>query len=390
MSGPAAAGWSLLYGNFAIGFGVMATAGTINDLARSLGVGVAAAGQLMTAGAVAMALGAPLVAAWVAGFDRRRVLAAILVWYALGHLASTATSDFGSLLALRALTVLGAAAFTAQAAAAIALIAPPAERGRAIAFVFLGWSVASVLGMPLAAAIGETVGWRWAFGAVALAAAAGAVWVWRAVPDGIRPPALSRADWRHMLTHPALMGMVAVTALSSAGQFTLFTFFAPYYRSVLGAGATGISALFFWFGALGVVGNVILAHHLDRIGAARAVGATLAAIALSLLLWPLGTSVAAMAVVVIPWALGCFASNSAQQARLGLAAPALASALIALNSSAMYVGQALGAGGGGLVVARSGYAGLNWLALAWLLAAIALSALVASRLGESARAHRFS
>ena len=81
-----------------------------------------------------------------------------------------------------------------------------------------------------------------------------------------------------------------------------------------------------------------------------------------------------MLVVLVPWALGCFAANSAQQARLGMAAPGLAPALIALNSSALYAGQALGASSGGLMVAGSGYGDLHWVGLGWMLAAIALSA----------------
>jgi len=79
------------------------------------------------------------------------------------------------------------------------------------------------------------------------------------------------------------------------------------------------------------------------------------------------------AVVLIPWALGCFSSNSTQQARLGMAAPALAPALMALNTSAIYLGQAVGASSGGWLIAHGGYAPLNWFGLAWLLAAIALS-----------------
>ena len=372
--------WSLLYGNFAIGCGVMVTAGTLNDLARDLGVGVAVAGQLISAAAVVMALGAPLLAAWVAGFDRRRLLAATLAWYAGGHALSAAMPGFASLLIVRAATVLGAAVFTAQAAAAISVLATPAARGGAITFIFLGWSLASVLGMPGAAALGETLGWRWAFGAVALASAAAAAWVWREMPAGVRPPALSFADWRHVLTHPALMATVGVTALSAAGQFTLFAYLAPYYREVLGAGAGEISALFFCFGLLGVVGNVLVARRIDRIGAPRAVGWTLGAMALSLALWPLGTGFVSMVAVTIPWALGCFSSNSAQQARLGLAAPALASALIALNSSAMYAGQALGAGSGGVIVARWSLGALHWAGLAWMLGAIALSQWAAARM----------
>lgn len=94
--------------------------------------------------------------------------------------------------------------------------------------MFLGWSVSSVLGMPLHAYIGEAHGWRYAFALVALSAA-GAVWVWRAMPDGVLRQALSRAHWREVFTHPALLAIVAVTALGGAGQFTVFAYIAPFF-----------------------------------------------------------------------------------------------------------------------------------------------------------------
>ncbi len=372
-AGYDASRWALLFGNFTIGCGVLVAAGTLNDLSRDLHVSISVAGQLITVAAVVLALAAPLLAAVVAGFDRRRLLALALLWYAAGHALSALMPDMAALLPMRAVSVLGAAVFTPQAAAAIGVMAPAARRGQAVAFVFLGWSLASVLGMPMGAWIGERFGWRWAFGLVALLAAGGAVWLWRAMPDGVRPAALSRASWARVFTHPALMLTVAVTALSAAGQFTLFTYFAPYYKQVLGASPEQIGLLFVCFGAAGVVGNVLVARHVDRLGAPRAVLLTLGAIALSLLLWPLADSLPLMALVMLPWALGCFSSNSAQQSRLVLAAPVLAPALIALNSSAMYAGQALGAASGGVIVAGAGYGPLHWVGLAWMLLAIAAS-----------------
>jgi predicted MFS family arabinose efflux permease len=81
-----------------------------------------------------------------------------------------------------------------------------------------------------------------------------------------------------------------------------------------------------------------------------------------------------MAIVLVPWALGCFSTNSAQQARLGLAAPALAPALMALNTSAIYLGQATGAASGGVLLAHSGYTQLHWVGSVWMFLAMALSA----------------
>jgi predicted MFS family arabinose efflux permease len=281
--------------------------------------------------------------------------------------------DWATLWPARALCMLAAAVFTPQAAAAIGHMAAPAERGRAITFIFLGWSLASVLGMPMAAWLGETFGWRIAFGAIAALAVVGAVWVHAVMPDGVKPAAMSRRAWKEVFTHPVLMAIVLVTALQSAGQFTLFSYFAPYYKQLLNATAAQISVLFGWFGLFGLIGNVLLARHIDRIGAARAVLVTMGLITLSLLLWPLAQGFVAMALVLVPWALGCFSTNSGQQARLGLAAPALAPALMALNTSAIYFGQALGAASGGWMVAHGGYAPLSWVGVAWMLPALALS-----------------
>ena len=283
---------------------------------------------------------------------------------------------------MRMLSLLGAAVFTPQAAAVIHFLAPAEQRGRAITTVFLGWSLSSVLGVPVGSFIAETVGWRWAFAFVALLSAVAALGVWRTVPSGVKPPVLSWDSWRKALTHPVLMAMVAVTAISGAGQFTLFSYFAPYYREMLGATATQVSLLFFWFGAFALLGNVLLSRHIDRLGAARCVNGALGLMALSLLLWPLTgsqgplpalTGMGGMALVLVPWALGCFSCNSAQQARLSQASQAYAPALLALNTSAIYVGQALGAAGGGALLASRGFAPLPQAGLAWMLLAVVLS-----------------
>ena len=364
---------ALLAGNFAIGCGMMVVPGSLNDLSASLQVPVAVAGQLVSLGGLGLAIGAPVLAGALGRFDRRWLLTLTLVWYAVGLLLGALMPSFAALLPVRVLGLLAAAVFTPQAGAAVSVMAPPGERARAITFIFLGWSLASVLGMPLASLVGETLGWRWAFvGAAALSAWA-AVWVWRTVPAGIRPPALTFGDWRAVLTHPLLMGLVAITVLSACGQFTLFSYMAPYYRQVLLASPGQVSALFLCFGVFGLLGNLLITRWVDRVGPASCVNVALASMALSLALWPLAASVPTMALVLLPWALGCFSSNSAQQARLSASAPVYAGALLALNSSAMYLGQAIGAATGGLSIAAGGFAALPATALAWMAAALAIS-----------------
>jgi predicted MFS family arabinose efflux permease len=300
-----------------------------------------------------------------------------MAWYGVLHLACIAAPSFAVLLPVRVAAMIAPAVFTPQAAACVGLLVPAHQRGRAITFVFLGWSVASVLGMPMGALIGGLYGWRAAFGLVGVLSLASAAWVWRAMPDGVQPPALSASSWAQTFRSRGLMLCVLVTVLYSAGQFVLFSYFAPYYRETIGITPAQLSLLFMWFGAWGFVGNMLVSRFIDRIGTARAVMICIAAMALSLLVWPLGTTIVLAAVVAVPWGLGCFSSNSAQQARLVALAPALASASIALNSSAMYAGQAVGASAGGWLIAQGSMDMLHWAGFAGLLAAMAMSALAA-------------
>jgi DHA1 family inner membrane transport protein len=368
-----AARWALLAGNFIIGCGVMVVGGTLNDLTRSLAISVTQGGHLIAIAALMMGIGAPVLAAAVTRIDRRKLLTWAMLWYALGHVLCALAPSYAWLWPVRALTVLAAAVFTPQAAATMGFMSTPAHRGRSITFVFMGWSVASVAGMPIASWVGERLGWRVSMMLIAMGALAVAWMVHKSLPPGIRPPALSLRTWRKVLKSPLLMALVLVTACQSAGQFTVLAYAAPYYKQDFGANPEQISLMFAWFGGLALAGNLYLNRVVDRVGAAPAVTLTLGLMALSLLIWPLGTNLVWLALVTVPWAVSGFATNSGQQARLGGLSPRLAPALMALNTSAIYLGHALGATGGGWVLTQHGYAPLHWLGLAWMLVAWGLS-----------------
>ncbi|MCY1206939.1 Purine efflux pump PbuE [compost metagenome] len=365
--------WALLAGNFVIGTGVMVVPGTLNEISASLAIKVATAGQLISAAAFVMCLGAPLLAAAVAGWDRRKLLALTLLWYAAWHVVAALVPSFGALLPVRMLTVIAPAIFTPQAAACAGMLVPPEQRGRAVTFVFLGWSVASVLGLPIGALIGGHLGWRMAFMAIAALSVVSAASVWLTLPNGIRPAALTAAAWSRVLRSPVLMGIVSVTALQGVGQFVLFSYFGPLLKQGFGADANTLSLMWALFGAFGLLGNMVVSRYIDRVGAGRMVLLTTGLIALSLLLWPLASTLAWLAVVLVPWGLGCFATNSSQQARLVGLAPALAPGSVALNSSGIYIGQALGAALGGWLLANDATEWMSRVGFALMLLAMGLS-----------------
>ncbi|MFM2398547.1 MAG: hypothetical protein RL341_704, partial [Pseudomonadota bacterium] len=333
---------ALCAGNFLIGTGVMLPAGLMNVISANLAVTLAQAGALVGVGAIAIGLGSPVMSALTTRFDRRALLALCLLLYGLLYLISAASPNFDALLVLRVATLIAAAAFTPQAAASAGIMAGPAHRASAVVFVFLGWSLASVVGMPLGAYLGSIVGWRAAFAGMGVAILLGALWVWRVVPLGIAVPPLSFADWRRVITHPALLLTLAVTALSAAGQFTHFTYWAPIFKSELNAQPWLISLLFAFFGAFGVAGTMLASKYIGRFGAARTIMLLLSLMLVSLLIWPLARGVLVLTLIPLAlWGLACFSTNSSQQARLMGIAPALAGASIALNTTMIYLGQAV-------------------------------------------------
>jgi len=369
--------WALLFGNLAVGMGIMVVPATLTNISDNLGTSIPLTGQLITAGAILMGVGAPIFAALVAKWDRRKLLAFAMAWYALFHMLCAIAPSFTTLMILRVLSVVTPAVFTPQAAACVGLLAKPKERTKAITFIFLGWSISSVFGVPILSSIGGVgtggEGWRWAFALVAVVATGSALWIWRVLPSGIQIAALSKAAWIGVFKHRTLMMTVGVTLLSAFGQFILFSYFTAYYKQLINADTQTISLFFFWFGFCGLIGSFALSRYIDRIGADRAPIIAMSLMAVSLLLWPLGTSVFSVLLISIPWGLGCFSSNSAQQARLGAAAPLVAGASIALNTSAMYSGQAFGAGLGGWLIAGGYMSHLHWYGFAVMLCAIGLS-----------------
>ncbi len=370
-----------LFGNFVIGFGVLMVPGALNDIRHDLQISVAQAGGLITAGSVLICLSAPIFASILGKYDRRQLLAWVMLWYGLAHALCALMTNFEGVLWVRVMAMIAPAIFTPQAAACIGQLTSPAQRGRAITFVFLGWSTASVLGMPAAAWIGEVYGWRVVFSMLSVLACLSAAWVWLVLPKGLSPPVMSWVAWRKTLGSWPLMMTVGVTVLSASGQFVLTAYFAPYFKQTLETNPQELSLLFAVFGAFGLMGNMLMSRHIDQWGAAKAVNLCLLLMSVSLLLWSLGSNIWLAILIMIPWGLGMFACNSAQQARLIQLAPALASGSAALNTSAIYLGQAIGSATGGWLISRGAMNELHWFGWLGVLLALGLS-LKAARLAR--------
>jgi MFS transporter, DHA1 family, inner membrane transport protein len=372
--------WVLLFGNFVIGTGVLLPAGLLNQLVAELHVTAATAGLLLIASGLVVGIGAPILAGLTTRIDRRLLLVAAMVLYAAGHAASAFAPSFWPLLIIRIFMVSAAGIFSPQAAAAVSLLLPIDRRPSAIAFIFIGWSVASVIGIPLGGILGAQIGWREVYAIMALLSILSALAVWFVVPKGLYGTPLSFASWKQVALSPALVAVLAVTLLSFSGQFVVFGYLGAILKQVSNASASQVSLAFFIAGAAGLIGNTLASRLVRSMPVSAVIAAALAIIIIGYLVFAvmLGNYLACVIGFAL-WGFGTFSSNSLQQSRLVQLAPVLASATVALNTSVVYLGQAIGSGIGGALMKDQFLAAMPWVGVSLVAVALAAS-LYATRL----------
>jgi MFS transporter, DHA1 family, inner membrane transport protein len=375
-----AALWALMLGNFVIGTGALVPAGMANSLIAAFAATPTDVGHLTTYGAVILCIGAPLWAFVTNAMDRRFLLAATLAVYAVGHLASAFVSSLEALLVIRILMISSAAIFTPQAAGTASLFIPPERRAAAVTFVFLGWSLAAAFGMPLMGLFGARLGWQVSFWVMALASAASLALLWVSLPAGLKIAPMSVEAWRKVLVHPAILLVLAVTALQLVGQFALFPYLAPELKRQTAVSPELIALAMGVYGMTGAIGSAIATRYVGQIGPANGLMICLGVITVGLAMWALLSGGYALAVVSLAvWGLGFSAGNALQQSRLIAIDPPSASASVALNTSAIYVGQAIGAALGGQIVAAGTPGLLGWAGAMFVILAMAVSFVAQTR-----------
>ncbi len=322
-------------------------AGLLPQIAADLGVGVAAAGQLVTGFALAFAVSAPILGAVTSAMDRRGALLLALAIFVVGNAATALGPTYGTVMAARIVTAAGAGLIGAAAFSAAAEIASPERRGRALAFVMGGLTLAIAFGLPAGTLIGGA-DWRltlWAVAALGVVAAAG-------VAVALPPISLPSDGLRARLAplrEPWAFGMLAVTVLALAGTHLLYTYIGPALKGATGGSATRLTVVLLAWGVGNMAGNAMAGRLADRHPPRTVVSAGLGAAAVLLAVSPLIiTDLAAATVWAVLWGVCVSPPIVPQQSRLVERAPAASAVLLGLNNSAIYVGVAVGGGLGGL------------------------------------------
>jgi len=358
--------------NLVIGTAAFAVTGILAPIAEGLGVGVPAAGQAMTVYALATALLAPWVLLATGRWRRRSVLLLALGLFTAGALVSAVAGSLAVFLAGRVLMGVGAVFTPAAAGIAIALV-DPARRGKALALVFLGMSLAYVVGLPIVSWVGLRWGWRAALGMnAALALLAWALIAWK-VPREIAAPGASFAGIGGVLRRPAVLAVLLLTLAYFTAIFGVFSYIGPVLKALVPMSGEWLSLTLSLFGVAGVLGTLSGGAANDRFGPWRTLWAQLLLLGAMMALLPLTAGHWGwMVLVMMVWGIAGFGMMAPQQSRLAGLAPREAPLLLSLNTSMLYFGTALGAALGGLAAPVLGFARLSWLGVL----AVALAVLI--------------
>ncbi len=349
---------------FGIGTTEFIILGLLPDLAHDFNVSIPKAGTLVTAYALSVTLGSPLVALAVSRWERKRALLFLMGMFLVGNALCALSPSYGLLLGARVLTALSHGAFFGIGSVVAANSVPKDQQARAIALMFTGLTLANVLGVPAGTALGQRFGWRSAFLAlIPIALLAGALLL-RYVPRQNAEPIALRQEFRAVI-RPSVQLVLATSTLSSVAMFCVLTYVTPMLETVTRLSPHAVTLVLVAFGVAITVGNLLGARMSDwRQIPTLLIGYGVLLAVFLLLPFALGHLVPAVVMVCL-FGLVNFAAGAPLQARIvdqAKGAPNLASTL---NQGAFNLGNAIGASLGGLVLtAGYGYGRLGFASAA--------------------------
>nr|WP_231857992.1 MFS transporter [Nocardia farcinica] len=360
---------ALALGGFGIGTTEFVTMGLLPDIAVAMHVSEPTAGHAVSAYALGVVVGAPLLAALCARVPRKRLLVALMVAFTLGNLATVLAPTFHTLVVARFVAGLPHGAYFGVASLAAASLAPVGRRAKAVAAVMLGLSAANVVGVPAATWLGQHFGWRDAFVVVALIGAATVAALLRFVPELTGLVITNPLTELGALRRTQVLATLAVGAIGFGGMFAVYTYIATTLTDVAGMAAGAVPLVLALFGLGMVAGNVAGGVLADR-GVDRSIFVAMVTMAVVL------AAFAAAAHHPVTAAIGAFlvgASGAALapglQTRLMDVAADAQTLAAALNHAALNIANAAGAWLGGLVIA----AGFGYTAPALVGAGLAVT-----------------
>ncbi|HEY3681924.1 MAG TPA: MFS transporter [Streptosporangiaceae bacterium] len=357
---------------FGIGTTEFVIMGLLPQVASGFGVSIPAAGHLITGYALGVVVGAPLLTALATKLPRKAMLISLMGLFTAGNLASAFAPSFDLLLAARIVSALPHGAFFGVGAVVATELAAPERRARAMSLMFAGLTVANVVGVPMSTMLGQALGWRATFVAVAAIGALSMAVLAALVPSVARPKGVSLRSEVRTFRSPQVWLSLFVVMFGFGGTFAAYSYIAPMMTDVAGFGPEMVTVLLALYGLGLTAGNLIGGYLADRGTLMPGIYAALVGVIAVLVAFTLTVHVQALAALTV-FALGAagFVAVPMLQTRImdkAQGAPTLAAAAI---QSAFNIANAVGAYLGGMVIG----AGLGYTSVDWVGATLAASGL---------------
>lgn len=359
--------WLFAFCNFVIGTGAFGMSGYLGPLSDGLGVSVSAAGQTMTAYALANAVLAPLVMWRTGTWARQRLMLLALGFFTVGTWISALAPTLSALMAGRVLMGVGAVFTPVAAGVAVAMVAPQ-QRGKALSRTFLGMSLSYVLGMPLGAWLGLEFGWRWPLIVVGAFALFMCVLVARWVPKDVGGASEGFAGLGRILRQREVMLTLSLTFIYFCGIFVVSAYMGPIQLALNPLSSTQLSWMLMVIGLGGVAGTLLGGWASDALGPHRTLRWQIHLLLVCMVIvpftmgYPLWT-----AFVFVIWSICGFGMMTPQQSRIAEMGQGQTPMLMSVNASMVYIGTAVGAALGGAALPWTGFVHLPWLGAVFIL-----------------------
>ena len=342
---------ALSVGAFGIGVTEFAPMGLLPVIAQDLGVSIPTAGLLISAYAVGVLVGAPLMTLTTGRVSRRTLLIALAAVFTIGNLLAAASDSYGMLLAARLITSLNHGAFFGVGSVVAAGLVARDHQASAVAAMFMGLTIATVVGVPLSTWLGQHLGWRASFWGIAGLGVVTMAALRLTLPPLPAPKGVDALAEVRILARGRVLGALALTVIASSAMFTVFTYIAPILRDETHASLGFMTAMLVVYGVGLTVGNWLGGKFADR-SVDRTLIATLASLTAILIAFAMLMPFAApSAVAIFLWGVASFALVPPLQVRVMTAASDAPNLASAVNVGAFNLGNAIGAALGGAVIA---------------------------------------